>query len=110
MNDSTLKSRLRDENTNEVQRQMLIDLWDTLMDWGGYEGYYTKKELSYKLGISNKTLNHRLKTFKEHFPEAYEVIRVHRNTVKATSNRLNRSLTRPVSYNTSMDKFIVEKY
>jgi hypothetical protein len=110
MDKKTLNSWLKKEDTNAVQRKMLIQLWDTLLAWGAYEGYYTKKEISYHLGINRNTLDSRIKKFKEHFPEAYDRILEHRNSVKKSTNRLGRSLGSPTSYNNSMDKFIVEKY
>lgn len=110
MDKKTLNSWLKKEDTNAVQRKMLIQLWDTLLAWGAYEGYYNKKELAYKLGITGRKLKHQIETFKEHFPEAYDRILEHRNSVKKSTNRLGRSLGSPTSYNNSMDKFIVEKY
>ena len=85
-------------------------LWETVLLWSGYDGYYTVKEIAEILHIRIETVYSRLKRFKKLYLEAYEKIQEDRNSIKKTICRQDNFLLKPEEYQTSMDNFIKEKF
>lgn len=110
MHETTLKAWLKKEDCNEVQRKIIFKLWNTLMIWGSWDGYYSVAEIAKGMKVSPSTISTHVKKFKKHFPEAYERIQEKRQSAKKSTTRLARSLQSPVSYDPSMDEYVKEKF
>jgi IS30 family transposase len=89
---------------------MKTKMWDTVLLWSGYDGYYSISEIAKNLGEKRSTIISRLKRFAAHYPKSYEKISNDRAAIKASTLRLGVKLSKPVSFQSNMETHIKEKF
>jgi hypothetical protein len=105
-----LRSDIFFEAGDFKKAEQVIKLWDTLLLWSGYEGFYTIPEIAYKMKIRVNSVGKRVKRFKELYPEAFEKLNSDRKAIKNAHTKLHQALKSPTPYDTKMDIYIKEKF
>lgn len=85
-------------------------MWETLLLWSGYKGYHSIDDIAKLLTINKNTVLSRIRLFAKQNPKAYEKILQDRQTIKKTSTRLKLFLGKPVSFESSMEEYVKEKF
>jgi hypothetical protein len=106
VNKNTIKAILKKEGMSPEKQKVLFKCWDMALSWGCQDGVYrSKTEIAQILRISRATLNSNLKVFQEEFPEAYEKLRITRESCKNSTRRQYESFRKPISWDQLRDEF-----
>lgn len=95
---------------NQTKARKMQALWETILLWSGYNGFYTVSEIATIMQSKRQTIRNRIKRFKRLYPEAYEKILTDRKAIGKAATRQFEALANPDQYKTSMDKYIKEKF
>lgn len=107
---SSIKESFQFYERDQKKARKIQALWETVLLWSGYDGFFTYTEMAKILHTTPKVISSRLVKFKRLYPEAYEKILEDRAVAGKTTYRLAKSLANPKSYQSNMDKYIVEKF
>ena len=90
--------------------KMKKEMWDTVLLWSGYDGYFSIAEIAQMREESEGTIRSRIRRFAERYPQAYETVLADRSAIKATTTRLTDRLSHPVSFKPEMESYIKETF
>lgn len=96
---------------NKKKARKMQALWETILLWSGYDGYFTVKEIAFILHTRPKTIENRIQKFKKLYPEAYEKVLEDRGAIGRCNTRLQKTSIEPVEFKEGVhDSYIVEKF
>ena len=86
-------------------------LWETILLWSGYDGFFTIKEIAHILHTYPYVIRNRIKRFQRLYPEAYQKVLEDRSCIGKCTTRLLQAALNPVQFQPGVhDKYIKEKY
>jgi hypothetical protein len=85
-------------------------LWETVLLWSGYSGYYNLTEIAKILHTTPNVVSKRIEKLKKLYPTAYEKIVRDRAAIGKATTRQIKSLANPDFYTPKMDKYIKERF